>query len=341
MRTAILGAGSMGTVLGAVVTNNGGDVTLIDANKAHVDSLNKTGATITGYMDLKNVPVKAITPDEMEGVYDLIVILLKQTANGVALPRLKEFINEDTTICTLQNGVPEYSVAELFGEERVVGGTVGWGAGWLEPGVSQLYTHPDFMIIEIGKMNGMIDNHVRKVEEFLKLGGQVKVTDNFVGIRWSKLLMNSALSGMSAACGVTFGDIIDDEKAVACAAHLADELNRVAEAKNIELEVLVEGKDFKELKFDDKAGRDHAIAFLRDFYDVHRPQKASMMQDMEKNIPCEIDYINGVVAQNGDELGIDTPFNDTVISIVKDFEAGKIPFPTMDCLERFNVPELK
>ncbi len=340
MRTAILGAGSLGTIMGAVVSKNGGDVVLVDSYKEHVDALNEKGATVTGYLDLKNIPVKAITPDQMDGIYDVVIVLLKQTANAVALRNLLPFIDENSVVCTLQNGIPEEAVAEIVGSDRTVGGTVGWGGGWIAPGVSQLYTKPEHMRIEIGSLDGAITEKLKRVEAFLKMAGDVEINTNLLGIRWSKLLMNSALSGMSAALGCTFGEIIDDEKAVRCAAHVADELIRVADLKGIGLEVIIPGKDFSELKFDDEAGRDHAVEFLRDVYSVHRPQKASMMQDMEKGRPCEIDYINGIVSQNGDKFGLDTPFNDLIVKIVKEFEAGEIPFPTMANLDRFTVPKL-
>lgn len=340
MRTAILGAGSLGTIMGAVVSKNGGDVVLVDSYKEHVDALNEKGATVTGYLDLKNIPVKAITPDQMDGIYDVVIVLLKQTANAVALRNLLPFINENSVVCTLQNGIPEEAVAAIVGTDRTVGGTVGWGGGWIAPGVSQLYTKPEHMRIEIGSLDGAITEKLKRVEAFLKMAGDVEINTNLLGIRWSKLLMNSALSGMSAALGCTFGEIIDDEKAVRCAAHVADELIRVADLKGIGLEVIIPGKDFNELKFDDEAGRDHAVEFLRDVYSVHRPQKASMMQDMEKGRPCEIDYINGIVSQNGVKYGLDTPFNDLIVRIVKEFESGEIPFPTMANLERFTVPKL-
>lgn len=340
MKVAILGAGSLGTIMGAVVSKNGGDVVLVDSYKENVDGLNKNGATVTGFLDLKNIPVKAITPEEMEGIYDIIIVLLKQNSNKEALPKLLKHVDENSVICTLQNGIPEESVAEIFGADRTVGGTVGWGAGWISPGVSQLFTHPDHMRIEIGTIDGSITDKLKKVEEFLKFAGFVDINTSLMGIRWSKLLMNSALSGMSAALGCTFGEIIDDEKAVTCAAYVADELIKVSRAKGIDLEVIIPDRDFYDLEFSDKAGLDHAIEFLRDIYSVHRPQKASMMQDMEKNRPCEIDYINGIVCDNGDEFGIDTPFNDKIRQIVKEFEAGIVPFPTMSNLDRFEVPKL-
>ncbi len=70
---AIYGAGSLGTVLGAYITKNGGTVELINRNRAHVAALNEKGATITGTVNM-TVPVKAITPDEMQGEYDVIFV---------------------------------------------------------------------------------------------------------------------------------------------------------------------------------------------------------------------------------------------------------------------------
>jgi len=341
-RVAILGAGSIGTVMGAVVFEKHKDVdlVLIDANKDHVEMLNREGATVTGYMDLKKVPVKAITPDKMEGIYDLVIVLTKQTVNHAALTHLLPYINDNSVVCTLQNGIPEESVAAIVGRERTVGGAVGWGAGWISPGVSQLYTKPEFMIIEIGNLDNVVNEKLQRVETFLKMAGGVTINLNLMGFRWAKLLMNCSFSGMSAALGCTFGDILDDEKAVACAVHVADELIKVARKKGITLEVIVPGKDFYTMEFDTKEGREAAIAFARDVWSVHRPQKASMMQDMEKGIPCEINHINGIISQSGKELGIATPFNDAIVNIVNAFEAKKAPFPTMVNLDKFDVPKL-
>ena len=62
MNTAIIGAGSLGTIMAARVSQAGGDCVLIDTNEAHVNALNANGATVTGKLDIKNQPVRAITP---------------------------------------------------------------------------------------------------------------------------------------------------------------------------------------------------------------------------------------------------------------------------------------
>ena len=79
MKVAILGCGAMGTVLGAYMTMGGCDVELIDNYQAHVDKMNQSGAHIIGTVNL-NVPVRAITPEQMHGIYDIVFLLQKQTA---------------------------------------------------------------------------------------------------------------------------------------------------------------------------------------------------------------------------------------------------------------------
>ena len=60
MRAALMGVGSLGTIIGALTAKHGGDLLLIDANREHVDALNRSGATVIGKMELSGVPVKAI-----------------------------------------------------------------------------------------------------------------------------------------------------------------------------------------------------------------------------------------------------------------------------------------
>ena len=98
MRVAILGCGAMGTVLGAYMTKNGCNVELIDSYEAHVQALNEKGAHIVGTVDF-TVPVKAITPGQMEGIYDVVFLFTKQTANDEVLPNLLPHLGPDSTVC--------------------------------------------------------------------------------------------------------------------------------------------------------------------------------------------------------------------------------------------------
>jgi 2-dehydropantoate 2-reductase len=337
MRIAIMGAGSLGTIAGAIITKGGRNVVLIDANKENVEALNKNGATITGTMDL-NIPVKAITPDEMEGIYDIVLYMVKQTYNDVALKQLLPHLGADSVVCTLQNGVPEDAVAEVVGKERTLGGTVGWGATWIGPGVSMLTSEVKNMTYDLGELDGTTKERTIQVKEILDLIGETIIVPNLVGIRWTKLLVNSTLSGMSAALGCTFGEVLDNEKALTCAAHIGNEAILIAKARGIVMEPL-QGHDLTLLGFKTKKERASKFPMYHAIFGPHRMLKASMLQDLEKGKKTEIDAIDGVVSEWGKRLNIPTPVSDKVVEIVKGIEAGEYTY-SFDNLKMFNVPEI-
>ena len=339
MKVAIYGCGAMGTVLGAYLNKNGLEVTLIDNYVDHVNALNEKGARIIGCADLA-VPVKAITPDQMEGKYDLIFLFTKQTANAEALPHIKKFLNDDSIVCTLQNGVPEYSVDEYIGGNRTVGGTVLWGATFMSPGVSEVtqdVTSGD-ILFDIGEINGGVTERIKKVAEVLEYMGPVTIVENLMGARWSKLLLNSCMSGMSAAMGSVFGDILDNPKASACLSYIASDIINVCEKAKVDLEGVMgmEMVDFG--RVDTKENFEKSQNCFRKFYADKLTAKASMLQDLEKGKKTEVEMINGFVVDQGKKYGVPTPYNDIVVKIIKGIENKELPL-SMDNLKFFEIPE--
>ena len=164
MRCAIYGAGSLGTVLGAYMTKNGVDVELVNRNKAHVAAMREKGAHITGTVEM-TVPVNAITPDEMSGKYEVILLMTKQLHNPEVVTFLKPFLTDDGVIVTLQNGIPEPGIAEIVGKNRTMGCTVEWGASLDEPGVCTLTSEPESLSFHMGKMEGITDVRFNEVKE--------------------------------------------------------------------------------------------------------------------------------------------------------------------------------
>ena len=337
MKTMIMGVGSLGTIAGALLTRGGVDVLLVDANKEHVDTLNRDGATVVGKMKF-NIPVKAVTPEAMQGKFDLVLYLVKQTANKSALTALLPHLHEKSIVVTLQNGVPEDEVMSYVQRDKVLGCAVGWGATWIKPGVSELTSEVGKMTLDIGEPDGTVSERVRKVAEIFGLICPTEITTNLAGIRWAKLLINSTMSGMSAALGCTYGDLLDDEKALSCVSHLSLELLKVAEAIGITLEPM-QGQDLRIFSFKSEAEMKQKFAVYKALYGPHRLLKASMLQDLEKGLKTEVDAINGVVCVNGQKTGIPTPVNQTVVDVVKLIEAGKMR-PIFANLDLFKVPAM-
>ena len=324
-KIAIYGAGSLGTVLGAYISKAGVPVDLITRNKDHVDAMNESGAHIIGTVEM-TVPVHALTPDQLSEKYELIILLTKQLDNKNILESLKPYMTDDCIVCTMQNGLPELSVSEVVGEDRTMGCSVAWGATLHGHGVSELTSEPDSMTFGLGRMNGKKDEKLMEVKKLLELMCPVEVEDNFMGVRWSKLLINSAFSGMSAVMGGTFGDAAERKDSRVCCQNIIKECIDVAKAAGIKIEP-VQGKDIvKLLDYNNPVKKKISNLLIPISIKKHRLLKASMLQDLEKGRKCEIDAINGVVCAYGKKFGVPTPYNDKVCKIVHGIEDGKYTY---------------
>ena len=322
-RYAIYGAGSLGTVLGAFITKNGGEVDLINRNKAHVELLNTKGAHITGTVDM-TVPVKAITPEEMQGKYDVIVLLTKQLHNKEVVTMLKDYLSDDGVIVTLQNGIPEPGIAEIIGENHTMGCAVEWGAALIEPGVCELTSDKDSLSFHMGKMKGITDKQFKMVKDLLELMCPVHEEENLMGARWSKLLINATFSGLGTVVGGVFGDVSEDKAGQKVAIRCMKECIDVGHASGVEF-APVQGKNIVGLFYYKNAlKRALGCMLLPIAMKKHRDIEPSMLQDLKKGKPCEIDAINGVVCDFGKKYGVATPINDKIVEIIKKIQAGEL-----------------
>ena len=333
MRVAIYGAGSLGTILGAFISKAGEKIELINRNKAHIEALQNSGAQVVGTMQFTQ-SVEAYTPDKMSGVYDIIFLMTKQQYNAQVVSSLKEYLAADGVLVTFQNGLPEVQIAEILGEERVLGCTVAWGATMLQPGVCELTSAPDALSFSLGSISDKKSKHIGEVKRLLEMMGSVIIEENFIGTRWSKLLINASFSGRSAVLGCTFGQAAAPKASRKIVQALIKECIDVCAAASIRIEP-VQGKDIVKL-LDYKSGLKKAISLFIIPIAIrkHAKLKASMLQDLEKGKLTEVDAINGAVSAYGRKVGCPTPINDCVVDIIHRIERGELS-PSADNLKLF------
>jgi 2-dehydropantoate 2-reductase len=325
MNVAIYGAGAMGTVLGAYISKAGYDIDLINRNKDHVKALKKDGAKIIGKIEFIQ-PVKALLPEEMSKKYDIIFLMTKQKFNKEVVKFLISYLNTEGVICTMQNGLPEVSVAEVIGKDRTIGCTMSWGATLHGKGVSELTSEAtrETMTFSIGKYGNNDDKLFNYIIELLNVMGDVKVEKNFIGARWAKLLVNAAFSGLSVVTGANFGRISKDKKSRLFALKAIKECIDVAEAANIKIEPL-QGKDVvKLMNYTNNLKKHISLFILPIAMKKHRLIKSSMLRDLEKGRKTEIDSINGIVCEYGNNYNIETPINDKIVEIVQRIENNEL-----------------
>ena len=319
MRTMIYGAGALGTVLGAYIARAGKQVDLVNRNRAHVTALKERGAHVTGTVDFVQ-PVCALLPEELTGQYDIIILMTKQQKNADVIAFLQPFLKEDGALCTCQNGMPEPAIAEAIGADRTLGCAIAWGATFKGEGVSELTSDPSALTFSLGAYGK--GNHLADVKALFECMGTVVVEQNFIGARWSKLLINSAFSGLSTVTGATFGEVAKNKASRRVAQRIIKECIDVAKAANITIEPVQGHKIDKLFDYRGKLKKAISFALIPVAMKKHSALIASMLQDIRAGKKCEIDAINGVVCAFGKKYGVPTPFNDRTVEIVHTLEEG-------------------
>ena len=329
-KIAVYGAGAMGTVLGALLSKTGADVTLITRNKAHVDGLNKEGAKIycTAVKRQMIIPVYAITPSEMFEKYDVIFLMTKQRENEKTANFLLDYLKEDGILCTTQNGLPERLLSEILGAKKTYGAVMSFGATFVGEGAVELTSKPDSMTVEVGgyendnEKTALLAEILKPIGEIIGNENFVKTTNNLAGVRWSKLALNATFSGLSCVTGLKFGEIAKRLRSRKVALKILGESFLVANALGVKLAPM-QGHDMQKLLggkgfFNQIKG----MILLPIAMKNHRELVSGMLKDIKNGKKCEIDFIDGVVADLAKEVGVQTPYTAQVVEIVHGIENG-------------------
>lgn len=324
MRIALLGAGAMGTIIGALLTEGGYDVELIDSYQEHVEALQRNGAKIVGGIE-KTVPVKAIFPDQISGKYDLVLSLTKHSAIEESLTNIKPYTHDNTVVLTLQNGMPEEKSRKIYSEKNLMGGGMEFSGTFIGPGVSKLASAKETLGISFGSFDGPITEKVKEVKKILESVGHIEITENLKGVRWTKLTDNSTFSGFQTALGCTVGEILDNDDAMNCIAEIGMECAKVIRVQGVTPVELFGLLPIPEkLCFSSFEEKEDVKAYWSEVYSPYRAQIASMLQDLRNGKRCEIDNINGETVRIAEKVGVDVPFNRKIVELIKNLEKKEI-----------------
>jgi 2-dehydropantoate 2-reductase len=210
-------------------------------------------------------------------------------------------------------------IVGIVGEGNLIWGTVEWGATNLGPGRLARTTRGHFVI---GEPDGSVRGRTRLLAEALGTGDGARVTENIRGQVWSKLLVNSAFSGLGAVSGLLYREVVSDPEGKVAALALWREGYDVGMAQSLELEdVLGVSADSLVVRSPEDRGRAEQV--LEVAMQQAGATKASMLRDLERGIKTEVDVINGGVVEKGQEYGVQTPLDSRVVELVHAMERGE------------------
>lgn len=308
MRVCIFGAGAMGTSLGAALSKAGVPVELVSRNAAHVEALRTRGAVLTGSVEM-TVSVTAMLPEEMAGKYDIIFLAIRQRGNREAAQGLVSFLKEDGALVSVQNGLPERALSDVFGADRVYGCALSWGAERIAPGEIQM-TGGSFSF-SLGAFGA--GKKCSEIAALLKRAGDVTVGD-LQELRYAKLAVNAAFSTLSVISGLTFGELASRYKRLALG--LMREVFSVARAAGCR-KLPLRGHDLFRVFSGPWAGLLLPVAMK-----PYKETRSGMLKDLEAGRRTDVDYVAGAAVDESGRLGVETPLLESAVSMVHDIENG-------------------
>jgi 2-dehydropantoate 2-reductase len=315
----VVGAGAIGGVTAAMMTETGIRVAVLDANEEHVKRMRSPGLLVDDLGEEKRVRLDAhADPDNLSGPFDFALVTLKAPHLERALGPLVKRELVDTFV-SLGNGLVQDRIAHIVGERSLIWGVVEWGATNLGPGHLARTTRGPFII---GEPDGEVRDRTRQLAEALGTVDGANVTGNIRGQVWSKLLVNSAFSGLGAVSGLLYEEVVADPDGREAALAVWREGHDAGMAQGLELEDVL-GVPANALVVRGSEDQARADAALEIAMRQAGATKASRLQDLERGLKTEVDVINGAVVEKGREHGIETPLNAHVVELMHAMERGE------------------
>jgi len=295
----VLGTGAMACLFSARLAAAGLPVTLL-------------GSWVEGLQALQEAGVRVVEPDGQEHTYPVsaindardcpgarfALVLVKSWQTRRAAQQLATCLRADGLALTLQNGLGNYEqLISFLGSERVALGVTTAGATLLGPG----------RVRPVGEAVVTLTAHPRlaALAELLRAAGfSIDTVPDAAGLLWGKLLINAAINPLTALLGVLNGELLERQAARQLMQSIVHETAAVAAAQGIRL------------PYPDPVNAVETVARRT------AANRSSMLQDVLRHAPTEIDAICGAIVRAGEQTGAPTPINRTLLQLVKALEPG-------------------
>jgi 2-dehydropantoate 2-reductase len=347
---AIVGAGAVGCYYGGMLARAGVPVRLI-GRRVHVDAILRDGLRVTTAVFDERIPVQASTEPAAVAGAKLVLVCVKSTDTETTARSLAPHLDADACVLSLQNGVDNaerlqallgrtvapvvvYVASEMGGPghvrhmgrgELVIATDIGAEASPMTSATGALADDDadDAMAAAnaAASLNAMLApvavaaasspmtfpitspmTSANIVTLFARAGIPVELSDNVAGALWGKLVLNCGYNALSAITDLPYGRLVTSPGMAQTVRHAVLECLAVAQA----LRVTLPGDIF---------------AAVDRIAQTMPGQVSSTCQDLRRGKPTEIDHLNGFVADEGERLGVATPINRALHSIVRALEA--------------------
>ncbi|MDR6859172.1 2-dehydropantoate 2-reductase [Variovorax guangxiensis] len=290
MRIAVMGAGAVGCYYGGMLARAGHSVVLI-GRPQHVEAIRRDGLLLDTQSFQARVPMEASTGVDAVRDARLVLFCVKSTDTESAAAAMRPHLAPDALVLTLQNGVDNATRLQAALAQEVAATVVYVATEMAGPGHVKHHGRGELVIAP--------STQSAEVAELLIAAGvPTQISDNVTGALWAKLILNCAYNALSAITQLPYGRISQGEGVQAVMGDVVRECLAVAEASG----VTVPGDTW---------------AAVQRIAETMPSQFSSTAQDLARGKRSEIDHLNGYVLRQGEALGVATPVNRVLHTLVK------------------------
>lgn len=290
----IVGTGAMACLFAARLAAVGVPLAMLGNWQAALQALSRQGVALTTLSGERAVyPVLATSePDSLRGVRQAIVLVKAWQTERVA-KQLQDCLASEGVALTLQNGWGNREIlSDYLGAERVALGVTTLAATLLSPGEVRQAGEGIISIGEHARLDPLV-TYLRRA------GFTIEVSSNVEGLLWGKLVINAAINPLTALLGVPNGELLRRPTARDLMRRAAEEAARVAKAQRIDLPYT------------------NAVEAVEAVAQRTAANLSSMLQDVRRAAPTEIDAICGAIVHAAHQVGVPTPVLETLWLLVR------------------------
>jgi 2-dehydropantoate 2-reductase len=328
-RLFFVGAGAVGSYLGAFLSRAGHDVTMVEAWPEQVEAIRARGIAVSGPHEPFEARPQALHVHEAQRLgaeFDIAFVALKVYDTAWATHLALRHLAPGGYVVAAQNCWPDPIVAGIAGPRRAVGlvmsriGVACWKPGRVERGVER-GSGRGHDVFRVGEHDGRMTPRVEELARMLAVVDGARPTDNLWGERWAKLCANAMGNPVQAMTGLGSLEIASTSAGREITLRLAAESARVGLAAGYRVPPFGGAPAETWARADRPEVRRELDALLEGRGGPN--WRASMAQDIAKGRRTEIDWMNGLVVARGRELGVPTPVSEVVVEIIHAIEAGQ------------------
>jgi len=315
-RMIVIGTGPIGGIIGGRLARAGHDISFVDIDREHVAAIRKDGLQVDVPDGAFNVKVNIAFPEEIEGKYDMGLIAVRSNYTPDALRTVLPHLTDNGLLVSMQNGINPPLLAEKVGIDRTIGMAIRMGCRKVAPGHVQTGI-PGHLYI--GHLHGKTTPQLEDLQRTLNPVMDTEITDNILGVLWSKL---------TYTCLGYYGSLADASLVESCASEACRH-----NLTNFFAEVVAVGKasgarfislaEYNPLDFHPSIPFEKRLAAVDQFAKSWKiDDRKGPLRQIQKGIKTEVDFTLAYVVREGEKRQIATPLCRKVLAMIHELEQG-------------------